>query len=177
MYRHFKSDQRFQLTRSHWSCTKILIGSKRNWFRIHQKSWNFKERIYKRSTKIKNWKVNEVIGSKIRIKTADQWCRSSCQEIFLSGLFSNSSLKIKLKALLWFVDPSSSHGKLFQPLAEKNRFDNRAQSNLDTGYFPAKLDGKEGYDILHKGIYWQSGTNGFVIIHSCYKSWVINMNY
>ena len=79
-------------------------------------------------------------------------------------------LKVELKALFLFADPSASHGKLFQPLAEKNRFDNRAQSNLDTGYFPAKLDGKEGYDILHKGIYWQSGTNGFVIIHSCYKS-------
>ena len=26
----------------------------------------------------------------------------------------------------------------------------------DTGYFPAKLDGKEGFDILHHGFYWNS---------------------
>ena len=175
MYRHFKSHKRFQLTRSHWSCTKIFVGSERNWFRIHQKSWNFKERINNTSTNIKNW----IDRFKIRIKTADKWCRSSCKEIFLSGLFSNSYLSstLSFKALFGFADQSASHGKCFQPLAEKNRFDNRAQSNLDTGYFPAKLDGKEGYDILHKGIYWQSGTNGFVIIYSCYKSWVINMNY
>jgi len=56
------------------------------------------------------------------------------------------------------INNAEAAAKLFfsQSLAEKNRFDNRSQSNLDTGYFPAKLDGKEGYDILHKGIYWQS---------------------
>ena len=63
----------------------------------------------------------------------------------------------------WLVDESAPSEKLSKSLAEKSRFDNRAQSNLDTGYFPAKLDGKEGYDILHKGIYWQSGTNDFGI--------------
>lgn len=48
-------------------------------------------------------------------------------------------------------DAEAAAKKFFsQPLSEKSRFDNRFQSNLDTGYFPAKLDGKEGYDFYTK---------------------------
>ena len=43
------------------------------------------------------------------------------------------------------------------PLETKLEFSWDHQEDVDTGYFPAKLDGKEGFDIKQLGIYWDSG--------------------
>jgi len=42
------------------------------------------------------------------------------------------------------------------PLETKLGFSWDHQEDVDTGYFPAKLDGKEGFDIKQLGIYWDS---------------------
>lgn len=43
------------------------------------------------------------------------------------------------------------------PLDVKFGFGWDHQQDVDTGYFPAKLNGKEGFDIKHLGVYWNSG--------------------
>jgi len=43
-----------------------------------------------------------------------------------------------------------------KPTNFKTAFNNENQKLLDTGYFPAKLDGKEGFDILHHGFKWEN---------------------
>ena len=54
------------------------------------------------------------------------------------------------------------------PLDVKFGFGWDHQQDVDTGYFPAKLNGKEGFDIKHLGIYWDSGKSiSLKVFHSC----------